>query len=256
MNFPVEFQIGPASLSAHFVFEVLAFIVGYRYYLFLRKRQPDQINTRNRVWILIGAAFGAFLFSRILGGLENPPEFFSGGHDLVFYYANRTIVGALLGGLLCVELTKKLIGEKSSSGDLFTFPLILGIMIGRIGCFSAGVAEPTYGLPSSMPWAMNLGDGLLRHPVALYEIFFLALLWCGLVLLEKRYTLKSGTRFALFMAGYLAYRFFVDFLKPGFDVAVGLTSIQIACLLGLLYYGILLRALFVSPSSIITRNHA
>ena len=58
--------------------------------------------------------------------------------------SGATIVGALLGGLLVVEITKKIIHEKSSSGDLFTYPLILAMMIGRIGCFTSGLTEETY----------------------------------------------------------------------------------------------------------------
>ena len=59
---------------------------------------------------------------------------------------------------------------------LFTYPLILAIIIGRIGCFSMGVFEETYGLPTTLPWGMNLGDNIPRHPVCLYEIIFLIFL--------------------------------------------------------------------------------
>ncbi len=166
-------------------------------------------------------------------------------------------MGGLLGGLIGVELTKKLIGEKESSGDLFTYPLILAIMVGRVGCFLSGVAEPTYGVPTGLPWGMDLGDGLPRHPVALYEILFLALLWISLRAVEKRYDLRSGLRFALFMTTYLLFRFGIDFIKPGFRFSFGLTSIQIACLLGLLYYAVLTTAPSIIPSfTLFRRNHA
>lgn len=256
MTFPVVFRIGPAHLDAHLVFELLAFAIGYRYYIRLRKGRPDAISTANRVWILIGAAAGAFLFSRLLGSLEEPVELFSRAHSITWYYANRTIVGALLGGLLFVELTKKLIGEKNSSGDLFTYPLILGMMIGRIGCFLAGTSEPTFGVATSLPWGMNLGDGVSRHPIALYEILFLATLWMGLRFAERHVTLGSGLRFAFFMIGYLFYRFCVDFVKPGFRFDIGLTTIQIACLIGLAYYAAVLAHQYRTHSTILERNHA
>ena len=79
----------------------------------------------------------------------------------------------MLGGLAGVELIKKTIKEKLASGDLFTYPIILALIIGRIGCFSMGVYEETYGSPTSLPWGMNFGDNILRHPVCLYEIIFL-----------------------------------------------------------------------------------
>ena len=225
------------ALPFHFLMELAAFFMGFRYYLSLRKGYEDPISGSNRVWILIGAAFGAFLFSRILGSLENPVAFFNGEQHFLYYYANKTIVGGLLGGLLGVELIKKAIGERSSSGDLFVYPLLLAIIIGRIGCFSAGVYEETYGIASSLPWAMDLGDGIRRHPVALYEIFFLAILWVSLKMSEQYTERENGLKFRVFMVFYLLFRLSLDFIKPGFRFSFGLSVIQLACLVGLLYYG-------------------
>ncbi|HEY9258193.1 prolipoprotein diacylglyceryl transferase family protein, partial [Chitinophaga sp.] len=141
-----------------------------------------------------------------------------------------------LGGLAGVELIKKAIGERESTGDLFVYPLILAMIIGRIGCFSMGIYEETYGLPTSLPSGMNLGDGLLRHPVSLYEIIFLAALWALLAFISQRWPLVNGGRFKLFMIAYLLFRFLLDFIKPGYRFAFGLGSIQLACLAGLCYY--------------------
>jgi prolipoprotein diacylglyceryltransferase len=157
MQFPVHFGFGGFSISAHFVFETLAFIIGFRYFLYLRKKVEDPISEGNRIWILIAAAAGALIFSRLLGSLESPQAWFSSDHPLLHFYASKTIVGGLLGGLLCVEVTKYYLGVRTSSGDLFTYPLILAMMIGRIGCFSSGVYEPTYGVQSTLPWALDLG---------------------------------------------------------------------------------------------------
>lgn len=236
MDFPFYIKLGPFSLSLHLLLETLAFIIGFRYFLYLRKQHPDQINTSNRIWILIGAAAGAFLFSRLLGVAEDPVAIFNGSIGWLHYFQSKTIVGGLLGGLLGVELTKYAIGENHSSGDLFTFPIILAMIIGRLGCFSAGVHEPTFGLPSSLPWAMDLGDGLSRHPTNLYEILFLGLIGIGLYFLERKYTFHSGVRFKLFMIGYLSFRFAIEFLKPYEPLAWQLSSIQWACILGLIYY--------------------
>ena len=237
MNFPLEFGIGDYKLGAHVIFETLAFVVGFRYYLFFRKKSIDAIDEPNRIWVIIGAAFGAFLFSRLVGSLENPNAWAEAQNKLLYFYANKTIVGGLLGGLIGVELTKIFIGEKSSSGDLFTLPIIVAMIIGRIGCFSSGVYEPTFGIETNAPWGMNLGDGLLRHPVALYEIFFLTTLWFALRKLLDQNHFKSGVVFKFFMVSYLIFRFLLEWIKPGATVVLGLTTIQIACILGLIYYG-------------------
>lgn len=236
MAFPLELKFGNTSLSLHIIFETLGFFIGFRYFLYLRRGQKDLINDNNRIWIIIGATFGAFFFSRLAGALENPPSFFHSHHTLLYFYANKTIVGALLGGLLLVEVTKKLIHEHNSSGDLFTYPLILAMMIGRLGCFTSGLTEETYGLPTKFFPGMDLGDGIHRHPVTLYEIAFLAILWITLHALEKRVALINGYRFQFFMIAYLAFRFLLDFIKPHYVYFLGLGTIQLFCLTGLIYY--------------------
>src|SRR6478735_11783650 len=114
-----------------------------------------------------------------------------------------------------------MIGEKKSSGDLFTFPLILGMMIGRIGCFLNGIAESAYGIETSSWMGMNLGDGIFRHPVALYEIVFLILLWIVLANIKSKQALKEGMIFKFFMIAYLGFRFLLEFTKPHVNIFMG-----------------------------------
>ncbi|HEY5370538.1 MAG TPA: prolipoprotein diacylglyceryl transferase family protein [Hanamia sp.] len=236
MNFPFTIQIGDTKILWHIVLETIGFIAGYRYFVYLRKKQSDSIESENRTWILIGATFGALLGSRLIGGLENPPDMLASKNILAHFYENKTIVGGLLGGLFGVELVKKAIGEKQKSGDLFTYPIILGMMIGRIGCFSMGVYEETYGTATSLPWGMNLGDGVLRHPVALYEILFLGCTWIFLIMIEKKFGFAPGAKFKLFMILYLFYRLMQDFIKPHYTFPFGLSTIQLTCIAGLIYY--------------------
>jgi phosphatidylglycerol---prolipoprotein diacylglyceryl transferase len=236
MAFPINLKVAGLTVSLHLIFETLAFAIGFRYFLFLRNRQKDRINDANRTWIIIGATFGAFLFSRVVGALENPVTLMYSPHMLLYLYANKSIVGGLLGALLVVEITKKIIHEKSSSGDLFTYPLILAMMIGRIGCFSSGLTEETYGIPTYSILGIDLGDGLYRHPVTLYEIVFLGLLWMALVALERKVRLANGYRFQFFMIAYLLFRLLLDFIKPHYVYFIGLGTIQLCCVVGLLYY--------------------
>lgn len=247
MEFPWIIRFGAFDISVHLLFELLAFTLGFQYFLWLRRRREDRISEVNRLWVILGATAGALMGSRLLGSLEDPGLFFSGAAGWLYYYQSKTIVGGLLGGLIGVESIKKWIGERHSSGDLFTFPLILAMIIGRIGCFSAGIAEPTYGLPSELPWAMDLGDGIRRHATALYEIIFLVLLWGGLVWVQKRYILISGAYFQLFMTAYLLYRFTIEFIRPGVPVILGLNVLQLACLGGSIYY----RKVWMRPGSLV-----
>jgi prolipoprotein diacylglyceryltransferase len=168
--------------------------------------------------------------------LEDPAAWKSSAHPLVYLYASKTMVGGLLGGLAGVEITKKFLREKRSSGDLFTYPLILGIIIGRIGCFLSGINEPTYGYVTTAWTGMDLGDGLKRHPIALYEITFLIMLWIILRWCDKNRPLAEGMRFQYFMIAYLLFRWAMEWIKPHTILAAGQSAIQWACILGLIYY--------------------
>ena len=222
-------------MNVHLILEYLAFIVGFRYYVFLRKRSTDEISSNNRLSIIIGATLGALVGSRIIGFSEYPFINYSENTWIDLLNA-KSIMGGLFGGLLGVEITKKIIGEKRSSGDLFTFPIILGIFIGRIGCFLSGTNEFTYGKETASIFGMDLGDGLLRHPIALYELIFLVLLTIVLKLIQKKKILKSGELFQWFMIAYFSFRFFIEFLKPNEFFILGLSSVQILCIVCLIYY--------------------
>jgi len=121
------------------------------------------------------------------------------------------------------------------------FPLITAIAIGRIGCFYTGVFEQTYGLPTSSPLGMYLGDAYKRHPVALYEIAFLLLLFVGLQLFKRRYNYRNGVLFQLFMLSYFSFRFLLDFIKPRAIILLELSTIQITCIVVIIYYIYLLK---------------
>ncbi len=216
------------------VFEILAYAAAGQLYWQLA-RGGDPLPFPRRVGTLLAAALGALAGSRLLGALQHPSLFFA-PPSLLYYYANKTIVGGLLGGLVVVETVKLAIGEKRSTGDLLTFPLILGIGVGRIGCFFGGVEDGTVGVATSLPWGLDQGDGVVRHPTPLYEILFLSLLAGAIAIVERRRGFEEGQRFRVFLASYLAYRLAVDSIKPGIPLALGLTAIQWGCVGGLLWY--------------------
>ena len=235
MNLPFEPIILGKVINIHFIFEVLAFFLAFRYYVFLRKRSNDSISSENRLSIILGAIIGSLLGSRIMGFLENPMIDFS-IENLIILLNVKTIMGGLFGGLLGVEIAKRQIAEKQSSGDLFTLPIIFGIFIGRIGCFLSGINEFTYGTETSFFMGMDLGDGIARHPIALYELFFLLVLYFFLKGINKVKHLESGYVFQLFMLCYFGFRFFIEFLKPNVFHIFGLSSIQYLCILCFFYY--------------------
>ncbi len=174
--FPWTIQVGPTSISAHGLFEAAAYAIAGAVYASQRRRSGDVVSDSDRSSVLVAAVLGALVGSKLLYFFEDPmltlrswtqPEYIIGG---------KTIVGGLLGGTAGVEWWKRRAGVTRRTGDLLTTPLILGMAIGRIGCFVSGLADHTYGIATSVPWGVDLGDGIARHPVQLYEVIFLGCL--------------------------------------------------------------------------------
>lgn len=216
----------------HLVFEALAYTAGFALYRWLRRRRGDFLSDEHRWSMIVAVVLGAAVGSKLLHHLNQPALLAEHWNEPGFLLGGKTIVGALLGGWLAVEATKKALGIRRATGDLYVLPLAVGIAIGRVGCHLAGLSDGTYGVASTLPWAIDFGDGVPRHPTQLYEVVYVLLL--ALVLARWR-PRREGDSFKVFLAAYLAFRLAVDGLKPGEPLA-GLSAIQWAALAGLLFY--------------------
>ncbi|RZL44935.1 MAG: diacylglyceryl transferase [Pedobacter sp.] len=233
MHFPVQFEIDGKLYHWHYILETLAFIVGIRVYYHLKKKVKDPISDENRLWIMLGAMLGALIGSRVVAILETPETL--NQISFMTLYSSKTIAGGLLGGLFGVEIIKKFIGVKIASGDLYVIPILVALFIGRIGCFLMGIDEPTFGLETQFFMGMDLGDGIKRHPVSLYEMIYLIFLFL-LFQAIKHKKLINGDRFKLLMVMYFLYRLLVEFIKPYHPLFLGLSSIHWSAIFILLYY--------------------
>ncbi|MCQ9634357.1 prolipoprotein diacylglyceryl transferase [Chryseobacterium sp. WG23] len=235
MDFPVTFHIFGTTILAHPLFETAGMFLGMRYYFYLKRKSKEKLGFNISAAVLIGATAGALIGSKLIGNLENPYTLFE-NFSFKRFWSNNTIVGGLAFGLIGVELAKKIVKHKESTGDLIVFPLMLAIMIGRIGCFLTGIHEETYGIPTDSIFGMHLGDQYLRHPVALYEIAFLFILWIALHYIQRLKKYPSGFVFQVFMLSYFTFRLLLDFIKPRVEIAGNLGTIQIVCVCVIIYY--------------------
>jgi uncharacterized membrane protein YeaQ/YmgE (transglycosylase-associated protein family) len=223
----------PTAPWAHLAFDLVAWSGGiatsvalYRW----RLREATQVLA-SRVdggyfgALGVGAASGAWLAGSLNSLRQSAPAL------------SHSVAGALVGAIVAVEIYKALRGLKGSTGGVFVGSFSLGVAIGRLGCFFAGLADDTYGSPSRLPWAVDLGDGVGRHPVQLYEsLSMAAFLAVYLLGLKQRQAWAMRRGFYVMCAWYGAQRFVWEFLKPYPRLIGPFNVFHILCL-GLVIYG-------------------
>jgi phosphatidylglycerol:prolipoprotein diacylglycerol transferase len=234
MTFPVYLTVGSMSVHPHWVFDVLAYTAGIWLLTHRRRRGNDVVDRRTRWLVVTAAIVGGVIGSHILFMLEDLAPLALSAYSPTAFLEGKTIVGGLIGGLLAVELVKAGLGITVATGDLLVLPLAAGIAIGRVGCFLTGLSDGTSGVATTLPWSVDFGDGIPRHPTQLYEIIFVVLLAWLVTRIAPRLR-RGGDMFKVFMLGYLSFRVAVDFIKPATRIA-GVSVIQWACVAMIAYY--------------------
>ncbi len=220
---------------AHSVFETLGWVVGYLLYRRQRLQGGDVISGSRRRWVTTAAVLGALIGARLLHLLEDPAQTARFWTDPMFVAGGKTIVGGFIGAIIAVELTKKRLGITTPTGDVLAVPICVGVAVGRVGCFLAGLADGTFGNPTTLAWGVDFGDGVARHPTQLYEIAFVLMLAGVLIARRLQLAAVTGDAFKLTMVGYFLFRLTVDFLKPEV-LWGGMSAIQWASLAALAFY--------------------
>ncbi|HEY5713076.1 MAG TPA: prolipoprotein diacylglyceryl transferase family protein [Allosphingosinicella sp.] len=183
---------------------------------------------------VVALAFGAILGAWAFGSLN------TGYYALP--HASHSIAGALAGGIIAVEFYKGVRGVTGSTGVIWVGPIALGIAVGRLGCLFAGLGDETYGIPTGIPWGVDLGDGIARHPVQVYEsLAMLAFLAVYLVGLRRRAAWTRDRAFYLFILFYAAQRFVWEFLKP-YPRLVGPLDVFQLLALAMIFYALVFDA--------------
>lgn len=142
--------------------------------------------------------------------------------------SGRSITGGLLGGYLGVEIAKRKFGYPKTTGDVFAIIVPLALVLGRIGCVSAGCC-PGHACDPAW-WAVTDPEGVTRWPAAhvegLFNVGFL-----GWMAMASWRNWTPGNRFHVYLIAYGAFRFAHEFRRddiPWFGSLTGYHVIALA----------------------------
>ncbi len=224
------FQINGFPVDTYPVMIMVALLTGIL--LYRHQLRQDRIQGWEAFYIAVLALSGGILGAKLPIIIMHWQELNSAPLSWATILSGRTIVGGLLGGFAATWGGKKLLGIEGRLGNQIAIPVAVGMAVGRIGCFLRGCC---YGEATTLPWGVDFGDHIRRHPTQVYEIVFDIIL-AGFLIWKKRYgVVQTGELFRIFLNSYLSFRFMLEFIRVEPLGALGLTAFQWLCLVSLLY---------------------
>jgi phosphatidylglycerol:prolipoprotein diacylglycerol transferase len=222
--YPILIEWGPLLVPSWHALFALGAIAGFLLFSRLAS-QVDSSLTDHDIGIFflinyLGGYFGARITSIII---EQRTELHGFNYIVsqLFSLGPMTFYGGVIGGI-AVSTVWFITKERDPRNilDAAIPSLMLGLFFGRIGCFLNGddFGKP---IPLSLDqvepwWAVtlpNLGDGIPRYPVQIFEAI-VALLLCmaGVALIRARKLLAGYVGLAI-LAGYAFSRFLLELLR-------------------------------------------
>ncbi|MEA2708042.1 MAG: phosphatidylglycerol---prolipoprotein diacylglyceryl transferase [Phycisphaerales bacterium] len=210
-------------MTAHLAYS-LFMVLAIAALLIARRAQPDPqigvIDRKHRLLLTWAAFLGAGL------GAKLPFVFTAGPGQWFELHAwlsdGKTILAGIAGGYLAVEIAKKILGVRVKTGDAVAFPAAVCVAVGRWGCFFNGCC---FGTETHVPWAVDFGGGIRRHPTQVYESLFHLAMAIVLWQLLRRGLLRRQ-RLKFYLIAYCIFRFATEFIRPEPRIIGGLTAYQ------------------------------
>lgn len=227
-------------MTLHIAIDILALILAGLTNYFFRKQYhlskpaslPEVHHHSYLLVLIIGLVVGSIFFGTLNIHLSGIVGF------------SKSLIGGIAGAIFLAEIFKKIVGVQGSTGFYFIPGLCVLIIVGRVGCYLAGLPDYTFGIPTEAPFGVDFGDGILRHPVQLYESFSMLVFLIVLLFSYKKqqsFWIRYG--FYLFVLFYAGQRFIWEFLKPYATLIAQLNLFHLLALLMISY------ALFMLLSS-------
>ena len=209
---PVLFSLGPLEIRYY----GLVYVIGFLLAIYFLQKKRDQLNlTKDNVydltfWLMLSILIG----SRLYHILVWEPAYYLANPIKIFYFweGGMAFHGGLIGGIISgIILSKKYKIQFLKFMDILCIPALIALALGRIANF---INAETSGIITNVPWCVNFGDNLCRHPVQIYATikrFTIAGIILLLLLSKKQH--KSGFLFFTTVTLLGLGRFFIDFLR-------------------------------------------
>jgi phosphatidylglycerol:prolipoprotein diacylglycerol transferase len=197
-----------------------------------RTMPPVGLTAAQRAAVGVGAFCGAMIGAKLPFVLADWDGLVSGR---AWFENGKTIVFGIVGGYFGVELAKWAFDVRAKTGDGFAVPVAAAVAVGRLGCFAGGCC---YGTATGLPWGVDFGDGVRRHPAQLYEFAFHLAAALVLAWFLRRGWFRAQL-IKLYIIAYLVYRVLTEFIRPEPRLWLGLTGYQWAALALLPVFGYL-----------------
>jgi phosphatidylglycerol:prolipoprotein diacylglycerol transferase len=179
------------------------------------------------LFIYIAGLTGAFVGAKIVYILAEGWLWFGTPYMWLMLATGKSIVGALLGGYAAVEITKRMIGYRSVTGDWFAMLVPVGVLIGRVGCLVQGCCLGSVCAPAW--YTIRDIEGVPRWPSVPVEMLFNALAIIIFFILRRK-RMFTGQHFHLYLIGYGLFRFAHEFMRDTPRILGILSGYQIAAL--------------------------
>ena len=203
-------------------FTLLGFLTG-ALVLWLWSRARN-LATEGMKWVALAGIGGGVLGAKLTQWIVGEGGGLSGAM-LNPHSGGKSLVGGLVCGWLAVEIAKRALGIRRSTGDGWALALPAGEAVGRIGCAFNGCC---YGTPWNGSWAVYQ-HGAWRHPAQLYSALAAALIF-AVVWFSRPLLRREGESFRLYLLLYGASRFAIEFARVRAFAWGDLSLVQLICL--------------------------
>lgn len=212
---PVALDLGFAQIHWYGLMYLLAFLSAWALGNYRAKQKKsgwtkDEVSDvifYGALGVILGGRIGYIIFYNFSVFLENPLII------LRIWEGGMSFHGGMLGVFAGLYLFGKKTGRTFFQvSDYIAVMIPLGLGFGRIGNF---INKELWGRPaeSTLPWAMDYGDHIARHPSSLYQALTEGIILFIVLFIFSRKPRPTMAVSGVFMMGYGIVRFITEFFR-------------------------------------------